>query len=312
MLIYRIFLIFSLIILSNSCKNSEDLNGSFQLSVTTDTTRASIGDLISYKITTQNLGNKYFKIENPQFTEPLELRSSNLLYDKKEKATGAEFIFSVWDTGMVSIPPITINLFNSDSLFDFSMETDSISIEVISLVNSTDNQVMKPIKGPIPIKNIFPIRMIILIILSLVILFGLYFIYGKRIANVYDEEKVETNIDPADIIALKKLGSLSNESYDKTEKIKEFYINISHILREYIENSVYIKSLEMTTEEIARHRVSFPFNKKEIDNLLDILNRADLSKYAKSNPKKNICDYDLKAGKNFIINTTSSWKLLKK
>jgi len=312
MLIYRLFLIFSLIILCNSCKNSEHLNGSFQLSVTTDTTRASIGDLISYKITTQNLGNKYFKIENPQFTEPLELRSSNLLYDKKEKVTGTEFIFSVWDTGMVSIPPITINLFNSDSLFDFSMETDSISIKVISLVKNTGNQAMKPIKGPIPIKSIFPIRMIILIILFLVILFGLYFIYGKRIANVYDEKKVETNIDPADIIALKKLGSLGKESYDKTEKIKEFYINISHILREYIENSVYIKSLEMTTEEIGRHRVSFPFNKKEIDNLLDILNRADLSKYAKSNPKKNICDYDLKAGKNFIINTTSSWKVLKK
>jgi len=312
MLIYRLFLIFSLIILCNSCKNSEHLNGSFQLSVTTDTTRASIGDLISYKITTQNLGNKYFKIENPQFTEPLELRSSNLLYDKKEKVTGTEFIFSVWDTGMVSIPPITINLFNSDSLFDFSMETDSISIKVISLVKNTGNQAMKPIKGPIPIKSIFPIRMIILIILFLVILFGLYFIYGKRIAKVYDEEKVETNIDPADIIALKKLGSLGKESYDKTEKIKEFYINISHILREYIENSVYIKSLEMTTEEIGRHRVSFPFNKKEIDNLLDILNRADLSKYAKSNPKKNICDYDLKAGKNFIINTTSSWKVLKK
>jgi hypothetical protein len=312
MLIYRLLLIFSLIVLSNSCKNNEHLNGSFQLSVTTDTTRASIGDLISYKIITQNIGDKYFKIENPQFTEPLELRSSTLLYDKKEKVTGAEFIFSVWDTGMVSIPPITINLFNSDSLFDFAMETDSISIEVISIVNSTDNQEMKPIKGPIAVKNVFPIRMIILIILLLTILFGLYFIYGKRDANIYDEKKVETNKDPADIIALKKLESLSKESYDQTEKVKEFYIKISHILREYIENSVYIKSLEMTTEEIGRHRVSFPFNKEEIDNLLDILNRADLSKYAKSNPKKNICDYDLEAGKNFIINTTSSWKVLKK
>jgi len=312
MLIYRLLLIFSLIVLSNSCKNNEHLNGSFQLSVTIDTTRASIGDLISYKIITQNIGDKYFKIENPQFTEPLELRSSTLLYDKKEKVTGAEFIFSVWDTGMVSIPPITINLFNSDSLFDFAMETDSISIEVISIVNSTDNQEMKPIKGPIAVKNVFPIRMIILIILLLTILFGLYFIYGKRDANIYDEKKVETNIDPADIIALKKLESLSKESYDQTEKVKEFYIKISHILREYIENSVYIKSLEMTTEEIGRHRVSFPFNKEEIDNLLDILNRADLSKYAKSNPKKNICDYDLEAGKNFIINTTSSWKVLKK
>ena len=312
MLINRLLLIFSLIVLSNSCKNNEHLNGSFQLSVTTDTTRASIGDLISYKIITQNIGDKYFKIENPQFAEPLELRNSTFLYDKKDKVTGVEFIFSVWDTGMVSIPPITINLFNSDSLFDFAMETDSIPIEVVSLVNNTVNQAMKPIKGPIPVKILFPIRMIILVILLLTILFGLYFIYGKRIENIYDKEKVEKNIDPADIIALNKLESLGKESYDKTDKIKEFYIKISHILREYIENSVYIKSLEMTTEEIGRHRVSFPFNKKEIDNLLDILNRADLSKYAKSNPKKNICDYDLKAGKNFIINTTSSWKVLKK
>ena len=312
MLIYRILLIFSLIILSNSCKNSQLPHGSFQLSVTTDTTRVSIGDLISYKISTQNLGSKYFKIENPQFIEPLELRSSTLLYDKKDKATGAQFIFSVWDTGTVSIPPITVNLFNSDSLFDYAMQTDSISIEVVSINNITGNQAMKPIKGPIPIKNIFPIRMIILIILSIIILFGLYFIYGKRIANVYDEEKVKTNIDPADMIALNKLESLSNETHDKTEKIKEFYIKISHILREYIENSVYIKSLEMTTEEIGKNRVFIPFNNEDIDNLLDILNRADLSKYAKSNPKKDMCNYDLKAGKNFIINTTSSWKVLKK
>ena len=88
------------------------------------------------------------------------------------------------------------------------------------------------------------------------------------------------------------------------------FLNISHILREYVENSVYIKSLEMTTEEISRNRDSFPFNKEEINRWLDILNRADLSKYAKSNPEKNICDDDLNAGKEFVINTASSWKVL--
>ena len=312
MQIYKLLLIFSLVALNNSCKNSENPHGSFQLTAATDTTKASIGDLVSYKIITQNLGNKYFEIENPQFSEPLELRSSTLLYNKKEKVTGAEFIFSVWDTGMVFIPPITINLFNSDSLFDFAMDTDSISIEVVSLININDNQAMKPIKGPIPVKNVLPLRMIILTILFLTILFGLFFIYGKRITDINEDKKIEINIDSADIIALNKLESLSKKPYDRTEQIKEFYIKISYILREYIENSVYVKSLEMTTDEIVKHRFSLPFNKKEIDGLLDILNRADLSKYAKSNPKKNICDNDLKAGKNFIINTTSSWKVLKK
>ena len=66
----------------------------------------------------------------------------------------------------------------------------------------------------------------------------------------------------------------------------------------------------MTTEEIIRNKDFFPFNNDDIDIWLDILNRADLSKYAKSNPNEKICIDDLKAGKNFIINTTSSWKIL--
>jgi cbb3-type cytochrome oxidase subunit 3 len=310
MLLNRLLLICSLIVLANSCKNSDQLDGSFQLSVTTDTASASIGDLITYKIITYNIGNKYFEIANRQFSEPLELRNSKLLYDKVNKVTGAEFIFSVWDTGMVTIPPITINLFNSDSVFDFAMATDSISIEVISIVDVTGDQNMKPIKGPIPIENVLQIRIFLLMILLSIILYGLYFIYGKRNKNIYDEVKVETNIDPADKIALNKLELLSKDSYDTKIKTKEFYIFLSHILREYVENSVYIKSLEMTTEEISRNRDSFPFNKEEINRWLDILNRADLSKYAKSNPEKNICDDDLNAGKEFVINTASSWKVL--
>ena len=48
------------------------------------------------------------------------------------------------------------------------------------------------------------------------------------------------------------------------------------ILREYIENSVYVKSLEMTTDEIVKHRFSLPFNVKEIDGLLDRDNKNDI------------------------------------
>ena len=59
MLLKRILSICSLILLIISCSNS-DLNKSFQLSTTIDTTRASIGDLISYKVLTHNIGYKYF------------------------------------------------------------------------------------------------------------------------------------------------------------------------------------------------------------------------------------------------------------
>ena len=70
---------------------------------------------------------------------------------------------------------------------------------------------------------------------------------------------------------------LYTHSYDTKIKIKEFYIEISHILREYVENSVYIKSLEMTTEEITRNRDSFPFNKEEIDYIILAHNIGDIT-----------------------------------
>ena len=309
MIFKRLLLICSLIFFIESCSNS-DINGSFQLSATTDTTKASIGDLISYKIITHNIKDNYFEISQSEFSEPLELRDLKLLYDKRKRVKGAEFIFSVWDTGKVTIPPITINLFNADSIFDFAIETDSIVIEVVSLVDLTNNQNMKPIKGPMPIKTILPIRKISLILLLSIILYGLYYIYGKRIRNIDEEIKSKINIDPADKIALMKLDLLTRESDYTKINIKEFYVNLSYILREYVENSVYIKSLEMTTEEIIRNKDFFPFNNDDIDIWLDILNRADLSKYAKSNPNEKICIDDLNAGKNFIINTTSSWKIL--
>ena len=61
MIFKRLSLICSLIFFIESCSNS-DLNGSFQLSATTDTTKASIGDLISYKIITHNIKDNYFEI----------------------------------------------------------------------------------------------------------------------------------------------------------------------------------------------------------------------------------------------------------
>ena len=309
MLLKGILSICSLILLIISCSNS-DLNKSFQLSTTIDTTRASIGDLISYKVLTHNIGNKYFDISKNEFSEPLELRNSKLLLDKKEKVIGAEFILSVWDTGKVTIPSMNINIYNSDSTFDFTIASDSIVIEVVSLVDITGNQRMKPLKGPLPIQTIFPLRIVSLFLLLSIIVYGLYYFYGKRLDDLDHNIKSKPNIEAADKIAFRKLDLLIKESENTQFNIKEFYVDLSYILREYVENTVYIKSLEMTTEEIIRNKVLFPFNDKSLNIWIDILNRADLSKYAKSNPNKNVCRNNLDLSKNFITETTFAWKVL--
>jgi len=76
-----------------------------------------------------------------------------------------------------------------------------------------------------------------------------------------------------------------------------------------VENSVYIKTLEMTTEEIKQYRSVIPFDRDQLGIWMDILQRADLSKYAKSDPEKMICHEDLVAGETFVKNTVPSWKI---
>ena len=51
-----------LIIILNACGKDESLNGSFKLYVSTDTSSATIGDLIKFRIQTESIGENYLVI----------------------------------------------------------------------------------------------------------------------------------------------------------------------------------------------------------------------------------------------------------
>ena len=305
----KIFFYIALILFLNTCGKDESLNGSFQLSVSTDTSSAAIGDLIKFRIQTEFLGDNYLIIPETQFNEPLEVRQLEPLYNENGKITGIDYILSVWDTGAVVIPAIAVNVFKPDSTLDFVVNTDSLEINVVSMIAKTGSQSMRPIKGPVPVSRRWPMTTIILVLLLAGILYGLYVIYGKRMPTEHIEVETVQSSKPADEMALEKLNNLKGSKYLQRGEIKEFYVQLSYILREYVENSVYIKTLEMTTEEIKQYRSVIPFDRDQLGIWMDILQRADLSKYAKSDPEKMICHEDLVAGETFVKNTVPSWKI---
>ena len=74
-----------LIIFLNTCGKDESLSGSFKLYVSTDTSSATIGDLIKFRIQTESLEDNYLVIPDTKFDEPLELRELNRYIMKMEK-----------------------------------------------------------------------------------------------------------------------------------------------------------------------------------------------------------------------------------
>ena len=91
----KILFYIGLILFFYTCEKNESLNGSFQLSVSTDTSFAAIGDLIRLRIQTKFLKDNYLVIPQTQFSEPLELRQLEPLYNENGKITGIDYILSL-------------------------------------------------------------------------------------------------------------------------------------------------------------------------------------------------------------------------
>ena len=110
----------------------------------------------------------------------------------------------------------------------------------------------------------------------------------------------------------------SSDLAKKSHK-KDFYIKLSFIIREYIENSFFIRTLEMTTDELEQNRSIFPFDERLINNLIKILSMSDLVKYAKYDNSRDKCLLELEDAIDFVDKSSSylfkieeSQKIIKK
>jgi hypothetical protein len=102
------------------------------------------------------------------------------------------------------------------------------------------------------------------------------------------------------VVALDKLKKMKKFELSSEDSKKEFFVKISLILREYIENSFFIRALEMTTQEISKNCDLLPFDESLALELTSILRRADLVKYAKEENNKEQCMKDLESSILFV------------
>ena len=74
------------------------------------------------------------------------------------------------------------------------------------------------------------------------------------------------------------------------ENLKDYYSELTFIIRKYLDEKVYDRALESTTDELIsrlsllKEANQVDISKEDIKNLESILKRADLVKFAKSAP----------------------------
>lgn len=118
----------------------------------------------------------------------------------------------------------------------------------------------------------------------LVMLAAVWYYYKKmRKAKPVVVEPAKPEV-PAHVLALEQLQVLRNKKLWQQDAVKEYYSELSDIIREYLEKKYRINAMEQTSEEILSALKHMEIRSEDSNRLRQVLLLADLVKFAKAKP----------------------------
>lgn len=171
------------------------------------------------------------------------------------------------------------------------------------LANETAPE-LRPPPGPVPLiiedrRPLYAAGILGIALLAGLIAFG----FGRYMKGRAPAEPPPPPI-PAEIIALGRLQALRVRNLPRQGLVKEFYLELSHILREYFGNRFDINALEMTTPELLEHLTEARLRGVRREVVERFMGESDLVKFAKYLPTdEEVADVFL-AAEDIVHRTT--------
>ncbi|MBN2181682.1 MAG: hypothetical protein JW715_07190 [Sedimentisphaerales bacterium] len=216
-------------------------------------------------------------------------------------------------SGTYPIPAFTFEFHDVNDTEDkkYELTTEPIDIEVTSLLGQQRADLkIADIKGVVGM----PAKITFWWILGGIWAFcSIFFISVFLVIWLYLRRKKMMKIirvfRPAHEIAYARLRELVRRDLVKAGKIKEFYEQISNILRHYIEHRFNLHAPERTTEEfLAELPSTNVLVGSDQEQLAEFLRHCDLVKFAKYNPTSEEIQKTFNLVKSFIETTKSEEK----
>jgi hypothetical protein len=264
---------------------------SVKATATLDSLRILIGDQINLRL--EVLHPSGVKVAFPQIPDSLSgkievLKKSAVDTTRMKDQTlklVQNLVITCFDSGQYRIPPFRFNIQEpgkNDSVF-----TNWLALSVMTLKIDTAHgpvDIKPPFDAPLTLKEVTPY--ILGIILVGALLFFLLYSIKRRKKNLPLFVKPPKPKEPAHLWALRELDRIREEKQWQKDKIKEYYSQVTEVLRIYIEERFGFPAMEQTSAEILdsfRNRKEL-ISEKTTGYLARILPLADLVKFAKYTP----------------------------
>ncbi len=191
-------------------------------------------------------------------------------------------IITGFDSGVFKVPAFVFPIVSLGGQ-PYTVQTDSFQL-LVETVPVDTTKAFKPIKGIMQVDwswldyvwyIVGGVVLLVAIIVALV-----YFMRRKKPAPVVPEGPKETLQEHT----MRLLSELDTKQLWQKKQVKEYYVELTDIVRNYVEARFNTPALELTTDELL-YKVQMHRELQPYYNLLTtILTTADLAKFAKAQP----------------------------
>ncbi|MGY5355312.1 hypothetical protein [Wenyingzhuangia sp. IMCC45467] len=254
------------------------------ISVKIDTTNIKIGEQITYTITAPNTKKVIFpKIENLDSLVVADEFPVDTLQNQLQK----KYLITGFDKGSFYIKKqqvfVDTKAYFTDSLL---VNVATISVDTVKLakhytVKDLEEEEYTFAEWWYRNKNYIYVGLAVI-----AFMIGLYFLFR----NKKEPKKEKKIMIPPYIEATRELKSLEQKQLWQNNQVKEYYSELTDIVRKYIGNELFIQALETTTDEMMsllkteNKQQKLGLDKEILETLRDLLSQADFVKFAKQKP----------------------------
>lgn len=268
-----------------------------------------IGDQATFAFKTKVPAGSRFSLQSLQrdLGNGVELAGSpkmdTLSSDSNVTEIQTSFTFTSFDSGSHVIPVIIGYLENPDGTID-TVKFDAGKLEVTTIQIDTTTYKPFDVKDqmtyPYTVKEFLPwIGLLVALIALLVIAVRLWRRWREKRALFIKPAEPDSPY----IAALKELENIRKERLWQNNQMKLYYTRITDVLREYIEARFALQAMEKTSAEILTELIPAGIDKSDYNSLKELLEVADLVKFAKYIATESENENAIPAAIRFISST---------
>jgi hypothetical protein len=275
-----------------------------QVSVSVEPETVAIGDTVRYRISIS--APKEYALELPDFQDDLGGFAIKDFGSEQKIRWGKQyiekwFLLDTYVSGTYEIPSAIIKYTEPGSDLSEEVTVEAREVVVESVLEGTTGQTdiydIKSVRS-------FPSRWGLLLAVVLAVVFVVAAIAAFFITRSKITGEPIIPLPPAHELAYRALDELERKDLPSAGRIKDFFSELSLIIRHYVENRFEIRAPEMTTEEFLESlRSAEELSREHKQVLRDFLEQSDMVKFARYGPVPAEIAANFDAARRFVDET---------